>query len=172
MSRSSDKVVSSKIINEINVRLATNQDRERITALVFGILAEYGLQPDVESSESDLKDIEETYLKSGGIFELIEDKRGNLLGTIGLCPLDESTCKLRKMYLVPEARGRGLGRHMLERAIDHAKRLGFEIIILETVSVMKEAIRLYTRRGFQPIRQESVSPRCDQVYFLDLTQRP
>jgi len=171
MSRLSEKVVNPRITEGVNIRPATNQDRDRIAALVFGILTEYGLQPDAESSESDLKDIEATYLKSGGVFELVEDRRGKLLGTVGLCPVDEDTCKLRKMYLIPEARGRGLGRRMLERAIDHATRLGFKTIVLETVSVMKEAIRLYTGCGFRPSQQAAVSPRCDQVYYLDLSRR-
>jgi hypothetical protein len=105
MSRLSDGVVRPRVTEDINIRLATNQDRERVVALVFNILTEYGLQPDIESSESDLKDIEATYLKSGGVFEIVEDGRGRLLGTVGLLPVDKNTCKLRKMYLLPEARG-------------------------------------------------------------------
>ena len=166
-----DENAGVQTVNDFHIRLATNRDGERIRALVFAVLAEYGLQPDAETSESDLKDIEATYLKPGGVFELVEDERGNLAGTVGLCPLDENTCKLRKMYLIPEARGKGLGRRMLERAIEHARRLGFKTIILETVSVMKEAVRLYTRSGFRPKQQKAVSPRCDQTYFLDLTRR-
>jgi GNAT superfamily N-acetyltransferase len=166
--RQGRQVVNRGIVEGINIRLATNRDGERILALVFEVLTEYGLRPDIESSESDLKDIEATYLKSGGVFEVVEDGLGKLLGTVGLYPVDEVTCKLRKMYLIPEARGRGLGRRMLERAIGHARRLGFKTLVLETVSVMKEAIRLYTASGFRPKRQTAVSPRCDQVYSLEL----
>jgi putative acetyltransferase len=102
------------------------------------------------------------------VFEVLEDEAGNLLGTAAVCPLEDGACKLGKMYLVPEARGRGLGRLMLERAIAHARRLGFRTIILETVSVMEEAIRLYTRRGFRPLARAAASPRCGRMYFLDL----
>ena len=156
-------------IGDIIIRRATNQDQERIIALVFSVLNEYGLQPDPESTDSDLKDIEGNYLKQGGVFEVIEDIEGNLLGTAGLYPIDNRTCELRKMYLVPQARGRGLGKYILERAIGHARRLGFKIIILETASVLKEAIRLYTQYGFQPVHRDHLAPRADQAYFLDIS---
>ncbi len=72
------------------------------------------------------------------------------------------------MYLVPQVRGIGLGMHMLEHAIDFARQRGYKKMLIETVSVLKKAIRLYTRAGFEPVKQEAVSPRCDQVYSLDL----
>ena len=65
--------------NHIAIRPATNKDSGQIIALVSDILTEYSLQLDLESSESDLKNIETTYFSSGGSFELIEDKDGNLL---------------------------------------------------------------------------------------------
>ena len=153
---------------EVVIRTATNRDRERVVALVAGILSEYGLPHDPESKDSDLKDLEENYIQSGGVFEVIEDKEGNLLGTYGLYPLDKETCELRKMYFVPQIRGLGLGRRVLERAVGHARRLGFRAIVLETISVLKEAIRLYTRFGFVPMPTGHVSARVDQAYILKL----
>lgn len=158
-------------MQDVTIRSATNQDKKKIIALVKSILSEYELEFDIETSESDLQDIEATYTNSGGLFAVVEDKAGNLLGTFALLRLDDKTCKLRKMYLAQQVRGLGLGRLMLERAIEAARRLRFETIVLETVSVMIEAIRLYTRMGFKPIKQEVASPRCDQVYLLSLTEQ-
>lgn len=159
-----------KSVGDVVIRAATNQDRDRVVALVFGVLTEYGLPPAPESKDSDLNDIEGNYIRSGGVFELIEDKEGNLLGTFGLCPLDKDTCELRKMYFVPQIRGIGLGRHILERAVGHARRLGFKTIVLETHRTLKEAIRLYSRFGFLPMSVEHTSARCDQAYILKLTE--
>lgn len=156
-------------VDEIVVRAATNQDKDKITALVFSVLSEFGLRLDPASTDADLNDIEESYLNSGGIFELIEDQQGNLLGSVGLFPLDEETCELRKMYFVPQARGMGLGRKALERAVNHARRLGFKRIVLETAGVLKQATQLYTQFGFVPVKSEHLSARCDQAYMLDLT---
>jgi putative acetyltransferase len=155
----------------VKIRSATNHDAKRIVTLVKSILSEYELQFDIETSESDLRNIEATYTNSGGWFAVIDDKAGDLLGTIALLCLDNKTCKLRKLYLVRQARGFGTGRLMIEHAIEAARRLGFKTIMLETVSVLTDAIRLYTRSGFVLVDQEPVSPRCDQVYRLDLVEQ-
>lgn len=155
-------------MNDLVIRGASNRDAEKIQALVFGILREYGLPPDPEVTDADLHDIEETYLKRGGVFEVIEDQAGRLLGTVGLYPLDDETCELRKMYFAPELRGHGMGLHMLERTVENARKLGFKKMTLETMSVLKQAIKLYTRYGFKPIKPKHISARIDQAYFLDL----
>ena len=154
--------------DNIIIRSASNQDEERITALVSNVLAEFGLQIDLEETDADLRDIESSYLKAGGVFEIIEDRQGNLLGTVGLYPVDESTCELRKMYFVPKARGLGLGKYILERAIARAGELGFERIVLETASVLKAANHLYVKYGFRPIDKEHLPARADLAYILDL----
>lgn len=157
-------------IEDITIRLATNLDKDRIISLVADILSEFNLQPEFDSSESDLIDIEATYQKSGGIFKIIEDDQKRLLGTFALYPIDKNTCKLRKMYLATEARGVGLGGKMLDFAINDALKLGFKTMILETMSVMKDAINLYTRRGFKLINRQPESPRCELVFALNLVR--
>lgn len=154
--------------SDLTIRAATNRDVESVRRLVFSTLREYGLPPDPESTDADLADIEESYFKTGGMFEVIEDAEGNLVGTVGLYPLNDETCELRKMYFAPELRGRGLGRYMLGRTVDNARRLGFKTMRLETASVLEKAIRLYTRFGFKPFEVTHKSARCDQTYFLEL----
>ncbi len=156
-------------IGDVVIRSATNNDRERVFALVSAALEEHGLRPDPEETDADLKDIEGNYIRRGGVFEVIEDRLGNLLGTVGLFPLNEETCELRKMYLAPQVRGLGLGRHLLERMIARAREAGYKCITLETASVLKTAIRLYTSAGFVPIETAHLSARSDQSYILDLT---
>ena len=155
--------------DHVVIRAATNADCDQVVALVSGVLSEFDLPFDLESKDSDLKDLEESYLRSGGIFEVLEDRDGNLLGTYGLFRLTNETCELRKMYFVAEIRGIGLGRRVLERAVDHARRLCYQSIVLETISVLKDAIRLYTRFGFVPMKTEHVSARVDQAYILNLS---
>jgi GNAT superfamily N-acetyltransferase len=47
-----------------------------------------------------------------------------LLGTVAVARVDDTTCKLRKMYLIPQARGIGLGQHLLEHAMGVARQRG------------------------------------------------
>ena len=153
---------------EIVVRSATNEDCERVQALVFGVLREYGLAPDTQGTDRDIADIEAHYTNRGGIFEVIEDREGNLLGTVGLYPMSDETVELRKMYFAKTLRGRGIGKQTLERMIAAARAKGFRKIYLETASVLKEAVALYEKFGFQP-SDEKHTPRCDAAYYLVLS---
>jgi N-acetylglutamate synthase and related acetyltransferases len=154
--------------NEIVIRPATNADRAGVQRLVFGVLREFGLEPDPEGTDADLADIEKNYIESGGSFEVLLNGEGRLVGTVGLFPLDETTVELRKMYFAPSMRGRGWGKRLLERMIERARALGFKRIYLETASVLKQAVRLYEQYGFQPTTEGIHSERCDAAYYLDL----
>jgi GNAT superfamily N-acetyltransferase len=152
---------------DLIVRPASNADRERIQSLVFGVLAEYGLSPDIEDTDRDLTDIEQHYVARGGVFDVIETRDGRLLGTIGLYPVDDDTVEMRKMYFDRQLRGRGWGKRMLTRAIERAREMGFKVIYLETASVLTDAIRLYERFGFKPTPKVH-APRSDRGYLLKL----
>ena len=151
-----------------SLRPATNQDGEAVRTLVFSVLHEYGLKPDPQGVDADMLDIEASYIRRGGSFHVLTGTGGVILGSVGLYPVDERTCELRKMYLLPTVRGQGLGKQLLEHALAEAKRLGFSRIELETSSVLKEAIGLYERYGFLPNASDRSCNRCNQAYFLEL----
>lgn len=152
---------------QINIRSATNADTEAVKALVYGVLREYGLEPEPNGTDTDLSDIETSYLKRGGLFELLVDENGRLLGTVGLYPINNEVIELRKMYFVPILRGHGYGKQTLERMIEQARQRGFKKIYLETNSVLKDAIRLYQKFGFEPTAEKHAL-RCDQAFILEL----
>lgn len=155
-------------MNAFSIRPATRHDRTAIRNLVFGVLAEYGLQPDPEGTDSDLDDIETIYQLSGGCFDVLLNASGQIIGTVGLFPLSREVCELRKMYLSSTARGQGHGRRMLEHALATATARGFTRITLETASVLIEAIALYERYGFRRCAAGHLAARCDSAYELDL----
>jgi len=76
----------------IVTRPATNADCERVINLVSTVLAEFQFPFDLDSKDADLKDIESSYFAAGGVFELIEDAHGKLLGTYGLFRLNDKQC--------------------------------------------------------------------------------
>ena len=146
------------------LRPATRADGPEVTAVVFSVLEEYGLRGDPHDTDRDLSDIEQTYFRAGGCFDvLIETAPQRIVGSIGLLPLAEGGCELRKMYLLPAVRGRGLGKFLLTHALAEARRLGFRRVVLETADVLKEAVQLYRSFGFQPGTKAHVASRCDLV---------
>ncbi len=154
---------------EYLVREAGNKDSEEIKNLVFKVLKEYGLESDLDTTDSDLIQIHDSYQKRGGYFLVLEKER-EILGCAGIYYLNDSECELRKMYLDHSIRGKGMGKFLLEQMLSKAINLGFSKMRLETASVLKEAISLYIRYGFKQVSSEHMSCRCDQVYVLDLKE--
>ena len=150
------------------LRLANNKDCGKVTELVYGVLKEYNLKPDPAATDVDIKDIEQAYFERGGTFYVLEEEDGSIIGAYGLYLLDKTTCELRKMYLHRSYRGKGLGKLLLEEALSKARQIGFKRMILETASVLKEAIGLYKSYGFVEYEPEHLSSRCDQAFMLHL----
>ncbi|MGH3028242.1 MAG: GNAT family N-acetyltransferase [Gaiellaceae bacterium] len=69
----------------------------------------------------------------------------------GVTRYDETTAEIRRMYVAPSARGRGLSRAVLEALEDEARELGYAFVRLETGDRQPEAIKLYASSGFEPI---------------------
>jgi GNAT superfamily N-acetyltransferase len=162
---------------DVSFRRATNRDCDLAQQLVDAALREYGLHVLPESSDVDLTDLEGHYDARGGRFELLEGPNGDALGVLGWRPAGDGVVELKKLYLAPHARGRGLGRRALERAVDAARSSGAQAIVLETAIALSEASRLYIRFGFVPVRGEeaasfaTLSDQCDLAYRLDLGPR-
>jgi putative acetyltransferase len=153
----------------LSLRSAVPADRHTIEALVFSVLADYGLHGDPECTDRDLADLDGVYLKSGGTFDVLIDEAGEVVGSVGLARVSATTCELRKMYLAASVRGQGEGRRLLLHALARAQQLGFRRVELETASVLREAIALYVAHGFKPFTPVHLSPRCDCAYSLELS---
>jgi putative acetyltransferase len=156
------------MVEGFRLRSACNGDAEAVRHLVFTVLRELGFAPDTGATDSDLSDIESSYLRPGGSFDVLIDTSGEVIGTVGLFPLGGGRCELRKMYLAAGCRGRGLGKLLAGHALERARQLGFRRIELETASVLKAAGGLYESLGFRPFVPDHLSARCDRGYYLDL----
>ena len=77
---------------------------------------------------------------------------GEIVGGGGIAPLeggDEDTCELKKMYFLPEGRGKGLGQQVLQACLQAAREIGFKYCYLETFNTMHKAMKLYEKNGFK-----------------------
>jgi len=90
------------------------------------------------------------FVPPDGVFLVVRDE-GRAVGCGGVCRFDETRAELKRMYVVPEARGRGLGRLLLVALEDEARRLGYDGIVLETGDRQPEALGLYTSAGYERI---------------------
>jgi molybdate transport system substrate-binding protein len=150
------------------IRPAVAADALAIRALVRAILEEHGLAPDPSGIDRDLEDPMASYAGRGGQLDAVVDDSGRVVGCCGVAPLGEGACELRKMYLAREARGRGLGKRLLARALAFARGGGYARIELETASVLATAIAMYESAGFRPLERRPAACRCDRAFALEL----
>lgn len=87
---------------------------------------------------------------AGRLLLAFEDDQ--LVGCIALRELRASTCEMKRLFLRPEFRGRGLGRALVERIIEEARQIGYKQMCLDTLpGSMDQAIALYSSIGFKEI---------------------
>jgi len=143
-------------------------DRQIAADLIFSVLAEYGLQCEPVGADTDVLRVEEAYWQTGGEFWIVE-RQGQIVGTAGYYPIERApkAVEIRKMYLIPTARGQGLGRFLLRNLEEAIASKGFEQIWIETASVLETAVKLYESSGYQPSTGVETD-RCDRVYVKSL----
>jgi GNAT superfamily N-acetyltransferase len=90
------------------------------------------------------------FVPPDGVFLVVRED-GRAIGCGGVCRFDETRAELKRMYVVPEERGHGLGRRLLVELEAEARRLGYAGIVLETGDRQPEALGLYESAGYQRI---------------------
>lgn len=95
--------------------------------------------------------VADMFVEPDGAFVVARDEAGRAVACGGLCRYDGGRAELKRMYVLPEARGRGLGRLVLEELEAAARRLGYGGVVLETGDRNVEALGLYRASGYEPI---------------------
>ncbi|TYA57254.1 GNAT family N-acetyltransferase [Formosa maritima] len=140
--------------NNIVIREIISEDNIQIAKVIRDVLIEFGV-PKVGTAYADvsLDKMAETYNGKKSVYFVI-DNDGKIIGGAGIAPLDNyegNVCELQKMYFLPEARGVGLGKRMMETCLKRAKNFGFEKCYLETMPYMVDAKKLYAKVGFESL---------------------
>ena len=108
---------------------------------------EYGLDTTFEPYVA--KPLAQCVLDGNGRIFIAEEKTGRMLGSIAMVDVSQQVGQLRWFLLVPEARGMGLGRRLLETALAYARDRGFLRIFLWSFADLVDARRLYEGAGFR-----------------------
>ena len=136
----------------ITIRPIQPSDNADLAKIVRGVLAEFGANhPGTVYYDATTDALYELFqAKGAGYFVAIADDK--MLGGGGIYPTDglpDNTCELVKMYLLPEGRGHGLGRTMIEKCLQFARDKGYQNVYLETMPELKKAMKVYEKFGFE-----------------------
>jgi len=91
------------------------------------------------------------FVEPDGVFLVVRDDEGSAVACGGIARFDAERAELKRMYVVPAARGRGLGRRVLVELEGAARRLGYAAVVLETGDRQPEALALYESSGYERI---------------------
>jgi putative acetyltransferase len=137
---------------DFKLRPIEPNDNVDLAKIVRNTLAEFGANhPGTVYYDPTTDALYELFqTKGAGYFVASIDNK--IVGGAGIYPtegLPPDTCELVKMYLVPRARGIGLGRTLIDKSLAFARELGYQHVYLETMPELKQALKVYEKFGFR-----------------------
>jgi putative acetyltransferase len=135
----------------------------RVAHIIFGRgrpLEEFIAYHESIHELKDMDDIQKGYFENGGTF-LGMFKDGEMICTGALRRINDETCELKRLWLLDEYHGQGLGYRMLQELLTIAKDMGYRHVWLETDPVAQSrALEFYKQAGFR--ERPSYSDRGDE----------
>lgn len=147
-------MTDSTVARTLVIRPIAPADDVAMASVIRRVMTEHGAYGEGYSiNDAEVDHMAEAYAGPRAAYFVVTDGE-RVVGGGGVAQLAggaPDVCELKKMYFLPEARGVGMGRAMLARCLDAARERGYTLCYLETLSVMRDARRLYERAGFTQI---------------------
>lgn len=159
------------------IRKITAKDDTDMANVIRTVMPEFGAGgPGFAIHDQEVDELHSSYQRKGCAYFVCEDK-GRIIGGGGIGVLPGAAadiCELKKMYVLPEGRGRGLGQRLLTACLDAARVMRYKRVYIETFNTMSGAMKLYARNGFRQISGPVGNTghfACDRFYMLDLEDK-
>lgn len=152
------------------LRLMRDDDAAAMIGIVGRCFAEYpGCVLDLEGIDADLPELPRRLREAGGEGWVVEEG-GHAVAMIGWAPVDDLTGELKRLYIDPPARRRGLGAALVELVVDAVRSSGRSRVELWSDTRFEDAHRLYERLGFerQPETRDLHDPSNSTEYHYVL----
>jgi GNAT superfamily N-acetyltransferase len=128
-------------------------------ATARAIVSEYYQAAQVVARDSEEHFRDHYFSAKAGIF--LAWDRNRVIGCIALRQMEQAHCaEIKRLYVRPAWRGRGIAQKLLKAAERFAKTSGYRSIYLDTAADMHAAARLYERSGYQPCQRYNDNPQA------------
>lgn len=145
---------------------ARSPDDFKIIANLFLAYAQsLPINLDYQDFEAELADLPGKYAPPEGELLLARATDGEILGCVGLRAFTDDACEMKRLYVLPQARGMGVGEALVSAIITCATEAGYRRMLLDTLPEMKGAIRLYEKADFVPITAYYDTPISETLFF-------
>jgi putative acetyltransferase len=162
---------------DLSIRPIRPEDDAAVASIIRTVMPEFGARgPGFAINDAEVDTMFAAYSRPGAAYFVVE-REGRVVGGGGVAPLeggDAATCELRKMYFLPEARGFGMGKRLLDHCLKVAAELGYSTCYLETLTGMDAAQHLYDKAGFHKLEKAmgcTGHHGCDRFYAMSLSGR-
>jgi len=136
----------------MKIRQIKPEDNKALAAVIRTTLTEFGANhPGTVYYDATTDALYEFFRKPRSVYFVAENEAGEIVGGGGIFPSDglpEDTCELVKMYLLPQVRGTGLGRKIIELCLETARNEAFSKVYLESMPELHLALKVYEKFGF------------------------
>src|SRR5262245_20874465 len=141
-------------------------DLEAIVRLFNAYASALGVDLGYQDFAAELATLPGKYAPPAGELLLARDNYGEALGCVGLRPMmPDRYCEMKRLYVLPSARGLGLGRALIDAIVGEAVRIGYAEMRLDTLPTMTDAISVYRKAGFEPIAPYYKTPIAGTLFF-------
>jgi putative acetyltransferase len=151
-------------VKRVVITDATATDLDVVRALFRAYQDWLGISLEFQDFEREFAGLPGNYASPQGALLLARDDE-QVAGVVALRPLEAGLGEMKRLFVLPDFQGRGIGRALAVSIIEAGRRAGCRAMRLDTAARMAAAVRLYRALGFVEIPRYTYNPEPDVLYF-------
>lgn len=118
----------------------------------------------IQKYDDEIENLKEKYGLPWGRLYLVY-YNNQVAGCIALRKLSDTECEMKRLYVRPEFRNKGIAKMLVKKIISDAKKIGYSSMLLDTLPFLQTAIKMYKQMGFYEIECYNDSPMNNSIYL-------